>query len=185
MKFSVKRFKDEPLLVSVSSEDPAGNWCGEAVREVYQDIAAPGSAIPFNLEMRLQRTGAQIDLSGTLRFTVEVSCARCLDPFQSTQTLPLRTTFVAKTLVSDASDENDAESPETDLSVWTYDHDEVDLRDVLREWVALSLPYRFLCSDTCKGLCPHCGANANRELCTCTDQKVDPRFAVLAGWKKH
>ena len=36
-----------------------------------------------------------------------------------------------------------------------------------------------LCADDCKGLCPVCGKNLNRETCDCNRTWDDPRMAAL------
>jgi uncharacterized protein len=36
-----------------------------------------------------------------------------------------------------------------------------------------------LCSETCKGICPHCGTDLNKGSCTCEKNTVDPRLEVL------
>ena len=59
------------------------------------------------------------------------------------------------------------------------DHDEVDLDDLARTAFILDMDTVFLCSTQCKGLCPGCGVNLNREACRCKKQ-VDPRLAALA-----
>ena len=43
----------------------------------------------------------------------------------------------------------------------------IDLDDVIREQVYLSLPIKRLCRETCSGLCPSCGLNLNKEQCQC------------------
>ena len=53
------------------------------------------------------------------------------------------------------------------------------LEDVAKEQVLLSLPMRAVCREDCKGLCPHCGINRNRETCDCQAAKVDPRWEAL------
>ena len=42
---------------------------------------------------------------------------------------------------------------------------------VCREDILLAMPSRFKCSETCKGICPGCGANLNREKCRCSAKK--------------
>ena len=37
----------------------------------------------------------------------------------------------------------------------------------------------MVCSESCKGLCPICGANLNRGQCGCQTQKVDARLSAL------
>ena len=43
----------------------------------------------------------------------------------------------------------------------------IDLTDGVREDIFLGLPIKVLCSEDCKGICPGCGANLNKEKCTC------------------
>ena len=70
-----------------------------------------------------------------------------------------------------------------DVDHETYRGDEVDLDDYLRGLIAVSLPVKVVCGEDCKGLCPKCGANLNRETCDCEKQWEDPRFAVLKKLK--
>ena len=39
----------------------------------------------------------------------------------------------------------------------------------------LELPIRMLCSEDCKGLCPVCGCNLNREQCGCQQPEWEPQ----------
>ena len=43
----------------------------------------------------------------------------------------------------------------------------IDLEELARIHLLLHLPYRHLCREDCKGLCPRCGKNLNREACSC------------------
>ena len=63
--------------------------------------------------------------------------------------------------------------PEEDLV------DPVDLADLAGTAFILDMDTKFLCSEDCKGLCPGCGADLNRESCRCK-KAVDPRLAKLA-----
>lgn len=45
----------------------------------------------------------------------------------------------------------------------------VDLSGLAREAVVLAMPERVLCSPSCKGLCPQCGVDLNRESCMCVN----------------
>lgn len=47
-----------------------------------------------------------------------------------------------------------------------------DLTDDIRETLLLSMPIRLKCKEDCKGLCCSCGANLNREKCSCKKAKV-------------
>ena len=46
-----------------------------------------------------------------------------------------------------------------------------DLTDDIRENLLLSMPMRIKCKEDCKGLCFSCGANLNREKCSCKKSK--------------
>jgi len=44
----------------------------------------------------------------------------------------------------------------------------VDLGEEIRQEIIMSNPAKVLCSKSCKGICPKCGANLNKEKCKCT-----------------
>ena len=57
-----------------------------------------------------------------------------------------------------------------------------DLTEELRECIILSFPSNPLCSEDCKGLCPHCGADLNKGPCRCRpDEGGDLRWGGLDG----
>lgn len=70
------------------------------------------------------------------------------------------------------------ETDETDEYIYTPDF-RLDIYNVVREDVVLSLPTRHLCMQECKGLCPKCGCNLNRDHCECDLSEPDPRLAAL------
>ena len=45
----------------------------------------------------------------------------------------------------------------------------IEIDDLAREALLLELPMRFLCSESCKGICPSCGTNLNKAPCTCQE----------------
>jgi uncharacterized protein len=55
----------------------------------------------------------------------------------------------------------------------------INLDQVVIENLFLSVPIKRLCSEDCKGLCPTCGANLNKENCNCSKNDFDPRLAAL------
>jgi uncharacterized protein len=69
-----------------------------------------------------------------------------------------------------------------DTDVGFYTGQGLFLADALAEQVHLALPMKVLCSAECKGLCPSCGANLNRDRCRCGPRPADPRLAPLAEW---
>ena len=42
-----------------------------------------------------------------------------------------------------------------------------DISEEVRTEITLALPMNLVCRDDCRGLCPECGADLNREKCSC------------------
>lgn len=111
---------------------------------------------------------AEVNLSG--RTLTE--CARCLDEFE----LPIATEFTELY----AFDERSV----TESQLLLPANHQIDLAPIGREYLLLDLPITPLCRPDCKGLCPVCGANRNRENCGHEVSPIDPRFAVLKDFIK-
>ncbi|MGI6308751.1 MAG: YceD family protein [Dethiobacteria bacterium] len=63
--------------------------------------------------------------------------------------------------------------------------DFLDLSEYFRQLFLMSQPLKILCREDCKGLCPLCGANKNKEQCSCQQDEVDPRWAALQKIKDN
>ncbi len=119
-----------------------------------------------------------IRVVGRLSTRLEARCARCLEPVES----PLESEFdlLYRPLGADAGkDETGISQAETEIGY--YQGEGLLLEEVLREQVLLAAPARTLCREDCKGLCPRCGRNRNRESCRCAEEPQDPRWEALKG----
>lgn len=130
--------------------------------------------VAFAIKARPERD--TVFVSGWLHAVVHAPCSRCLSDTRIAvdRTLDLRFRHAAE-----APTEEDLELDEEDLDVEYYAGDEIDLRAVLAEQVTLGLPMKVLCDEDCRGLCPQCGTDLNREPCDC-QPPTDPRLADLA-----
>ena len=45
----------------------------------------------------------------------------------------------------------------------------IDLGEEMRQEIIMANPTRILCSKDCKGICPGCGVNLNKEQCQCKE----------------
>ena len=45
----------------------------------------------------------------------------------------------------------------------------IDLGEEIRQEIIMANPAKILCSKDCKGICPDCGANLNKEECKCIE----------------
>lgn len=127
--------------------------------------------LPFSEPVRVVgeitvRAGV-VQLSAKAVFAFHGRCDRCLSPFVRHYEIPLEHTLVT-------SLENEENDDYVLLEQFGFDLDELVQADIL-----LELPYKSLCREDCRGLCPLCGKNLNEGLCGCTHKSVDPRLAVL------
>jgi len=72
-----------------------------------------------------------------------------------------------------------------DLDYEFFDGVVIDLDSLVIEQIFLALPVKILCSDRCRGLCPHCGTNLNEESCDCERKTGKSPFAALEAVKAH
>jgi uncharacterized protein len=122
------------------------------------------------------QTIKDIRLNGEVATTIELACARCLEPV--IQDVVRKFDLLYRPQGADAGQ---PEIPVTtaEAEVSYYQGKGLLLEDVLREQVLLALPLRAVCREDCKGLCPHCGKNLNLERCSCAQPVEDPRWAAL------
>lgn len=130
-------------------------------------------------EVHLSKHGQDILVRGSLTSQMQLACGRCLEPFAAPAAIDFDLLLVPGPASAAAKEEL---SPE-DLDLDYYTGETVDLEGILREQIILMLPLKPLCDEACKGLCPHCGANLNRETCNCSTDTVDSPFAQLAKLK--
>ena len=115
-----------------------------------------------------------LDLSATVTGRAEVHCARCQKPVVIDVEFP-----VSEVLVRE-----DREISEDEDAV-VYSGHEIELSDVLTNSFLMNVSGRYLCSDDCKGLCPHCGIDLNVSECNCENEYIDPRWEKLAEIMKN
>lgn len=116
-----------------------------------------------------------IRVVGDFSTQLELRCARCLEPVL--RDVAGDFDLVYRPLGADAGvEERSVRGAETDIAY--YQGEGLLLEDVLREQVLLAVPFKAVCNEACKGLCPRCGTNLNLENCAC--QPVpDARWGAL------
>lgn len=157
----------------------------ERYERVYQPNQLPpddGYRVvePVDLAFDIFKDKAEFHLVGRVRTTLELPCSRCLEPFMWPVDASFDLRYHPQT---ENAGEGEREVHDQDLSTAFYENDEIDLDQLMKEQFQLSLPMKPLCSDDCKGLCPDCGTNLNRETCSCHRTWEDPRLAALKALK--
>jgi uncharacterized protein len=151
------------------------------IAEVKPPDAESGvPALTVDVAGALTEAGDEYVFRGTLSGVFEHACDRCLDVAAVPFDIDVLWSFKEGPAppIADGAEEtkDDAET----LTSLTFEGNEIDLAPCVWEEVVLAMPLKFVCREDCAGLCPHCGANLNRERCTCREKdKMDNKG--LAG----
>jgi len=181
VKLAVDRITEEPSEHAFEPEPP---WWVEACAVIPE--LADADRKGFALAFRAHRMGDDLYLEGEVRGRVGIECARCLTRYFHALREDFRLVLepaegrVPAEPEAAAALERDGLALADTLEAGVYRGPEIELGAFLREVVALELPVKPLCREDCRGLCPRCGADRNREGCGCEDTKPDSPFAALA-----
>ena len=96
---------------------------------------------PIAVSAFIVRTEGDLVVRAQISGRIELTCARCLTPFER----PLSTSMI--------------------LTFDVQPTDVIDITDDVRQEVILAYPMIPVCRDDCKGLCPVCGQNLNNQAC--------------------
>ena len=165
------------------------------LRKAHFDVAfSPGEIEFFDKKLRqasalkaegsvelLGNTLGEIRVQGQLSVIMESECDRCLEPAR----IPLESDFdlYYRPEPDPGRTRDEIEIDEGESQVAFYDGEGLELGDILREHILLSLPMQRICRDDCKGICPLCGQNRNLVACGCAIKPVDDRWAALKNLK--
>ncbi len=118
---------------------------------------------------------------------VIAECARCLKPVEFEISDNLDYLYFASAKNQDPSLDSETLSEFDDAGFFPVEVEffgrTLDVMPQIQESIYTLLPFRILCRDDCKGLCPECGADLNEGNCDCKRENADfagdSRFAVL------
>jgi uncharacterized protein len=133
----------------------------------------------IEVSCRLKRLNENVFLDGSVATVLELACCRCLEP----ATLPINAAFRYTLAPLPESQDREVELGGDDLECGYYREGMIELEPLLIEQILLQIPIRVLCGESCRGLCPRCGANLNQGDCRCRGAEIDERFAVLKNLK--
>ena len=173
------------LQISIKSIPEAGKdlsldlgpeWFG---RWREEDPGLEFAVARINGQVTLAQHASDILVRGSIEGHMELACSRCLESF----TAPAAIDFDLLLVHGPPAAAADEDLSPSDLDLDYYTGEIVDLESILREQIILMMPLKPLCDETCKGLCPRCGVNLNRDTCTCQTDAVNSPFARLAKLK--
>jgi uncharacterized protein len=124
----------------------------------------------------LNETLGEIRVWGKVRVGMEADCDRCLDPVP----VQLENEFDLFYRPSEfEADDAEHAIKEGEAEIGYYEGDGIELNEILREHILLSLPMQQICRESCQGICPLCGKNRNLAECQCEARLTDDRWSAL------
>ncbi len=166
MVLDLRRFAEFPAEASLAAEAGAFKPFAEGVTTVGK----------VQLDLAIQKSGEEYFCQGEVTATYTVECSRCLA--ETEKQVSQRTEFIV--CGTDQTTAHAAKGIDDEDYVYFRGSDLcADVTEQVRQALILSLPMKPLCSDNCRGLCPVCGVNLNKETCTCRKDIRDPRWEGL------
>lgn len=103
--------------------------------------------------------GRKVSIVADLHLTLEIPCARCLEPV----VYPCDLSIEREVDLNESSEQRAEDLDEQPyINGYNLDVDQLVYHELL-----LTLPMQVLCQDDCKGICSRCGINLNHETCDC------------------
>jgi uncharacterized protein len=173
VKINVMNIPEEGLNIQFSKDE---SW----FREIFSEQEKLGCSLnKVEVSAILKRVRETLYLEGDIQTVMEMDCSRCLESAR----FPIMASF--KYVLTPVQKENQEEKElcAEEMDFVYYQDDLIDLDPLVAEQIILQLPMKVLCQEDCKGLCPRCGINRNRDSCQCHKEQIDSRLAVLKKLK--
>ncbi|WP_421841010.1 YceD family protein [Mycobacterium sp.] len=138
------------------------------------DLIAIDRGAPLELDLQVESVSEGVLVTGTVAGPITGECSRCLAAIRSRVQVALTELFAYPASTTEATTEEGEVGRVVD--------DTIDVEQPIIDAVGLELPFSPLCRLDCPGLCPECGTSLAAEPSHRHD-RVDPRWAKLAGWR--
>ena len=172
MKIKREEITEQGIQVEFTKDK---SWLSELFREekeVHFSFAAPTT-----VSLKISRSGKNVFIHGTLDTSLLLACTKCAEDF----VYPLREaiTYTLTPWVGTMKRHAETELTSEDLEFSFYDGEDIDLGQIVKEQIFLSVPAYPRCTHSCKGLCPVCGMNLNVDTCRCSQRKEHSTFSAI------
>lgn len=145
--------------------------------ELEEKISIEGLSVssPVKVQLAVNKAATEVMVRGSLSVELEMECSRCLKGMRQEQDLLVNVVYHPADEIG--SEKHGLHDDEMDMGFYTGE--ELDLQELIREQILLSVEMKPLCSEACRGLCPKCGIDLNSSTCACIQKEIDPRLEVL------
>jgi uncharacterized protein len=121
---------------------------------------------PVKFAGTLENNGGELELLANLDTEYSTACDRCAEPVERQISLKVEEEIVTG---------DKAEADEIYILGGKY----LDIDKIIMDNILLKLPMKQLCKSECKGLCPRCGCDLNKQRCNCKNEEGNMHFGVL------
>jgi uncharacterized protein len=177
VKIVVDHIKDSPFTFHINESVTAFPLFEGMLKDAHYGITGD-----IQGDVAATREYDNIRITGRITAPLALSCSRCLAEFASYIDTNF-TLFFRKESAVTAATESELELAEMDLLSSVYSGDEIDLTHEIEEQLAMEIPLKPLCSESCNGLCHECGIDLNTATCTCHEASISMAFSALKGFK--
>ena len=128
---------------------------------------------PFAVQGSIVNRDGTFLLEATASGTIEAKCSLCGTPVSVPMELEIEENLIhhPNRRMKNGNDKSEADfmyEAERD-GAFVFTTHMLDISNIVGDNVFLNLPSQFFCSADCKGLCPICGKNRNKEECKCSN----------------
>jgi uncharacterized protein len=135
----------------------------------------------LNGEVRLQRIGVGILVTGQFVCSRLMDCNRCLTPIEVPVSFKLEEEF--RPTLDIINGTVLPQEPDFEKENLINEQHILDLIEVIRQELWLAGPSSPLCRPDCEGFCDQCGQNLKDGNCDCEVEETDVRWAGLQTLK--
>lgn len=155
-------------------------------KQMFYEVDEPASSIDdvpvqsaIRGHLRFTNTGDLLLVRGELHTSVEMECSRCLRLFEMPLICEVEEQVELRAIAARPFEHLQVTIIPEEGDTLFLEGNLLDLTELIRQMVLVSLPIKPLHSPDCKGLCPTCGADLNEGECSCERPVGHPAFAAL------
>jgi DUF177 domain-containing protein len=170
------------FVVETFSIPPEGLCRGFVTTGAELGIAPTELAVvpPVQLECHFSRVNDEVVVQGRLRSALRMTCSRCAEDFEEPICVTLDAMYLPTLEVTSARTK---ELEDGEVDVYPYTDQVIEITQMVRDKLLLSMPLQPLCTNGCKGLCPSCGVNRNVVSCQCGEERLGSPFEALKEFR--
>ncbi len=147
----------------------------------FTDAFGVDREIGCHIDLSYERSGGAYFFHGQMTGELKTQCHLCLDE------VTCQVTGDFDAVVRRGSDRGGGATDEDgaeDIITLSLNEHEVSFEQHIVENLIVNVPMQILCTEDCRGLCPQCGINRNRESCKCV-ATADSRWDALRKLKNE